>query len=709
MGGCVSIEEDPRGRVGPAPSRSSSRATHSNRVAPQSPSTASKRLARKSSPMRSPSSASASASAYRSGGLLPKSNESNASAASAGSGSGRRSCPQTPRGGSGGGFRTPPGSGGLGSGRRGGALADRTALANGGAAISSLREFSYQELFIATRKFEKEGKLGEGGFGSVFRGTIEEDVCASGAGVGAGSGESGRRKVQVAVKVLNQGGQQGETEWKTEVRYLSELRHPNLVRLVGYCSDGHHRLLAYEYLPYGSLERFLFTREFLFAPSSSLPWAVRMKVALHAAVRPLAFIVVLILPPPPPLPPRLPPSPGAIQPLPWPVRMNVALHAAARAIQPLPWAVRMKVALNAAARPLAFILVLMLPPPPPLDPPFPSPPGPIQPLPWAVRMKVALHAAAVPVFSPHSSHLHSLSPLAPLLPFPPAGAIQPLPWAVRMKVALHAAQGLAYLHEEADRQIIYRDFKASNILLDEDFNAKLSDFGLAKDGPEGNQTHVSTRVMGTYGYAAPEYMMTGHLTAKSRADRHSSLPPSFPLPSFPSSSLLPLLTTSPGPLSQDFNAKLSDFGLAKDGPEGNQTHVSTRVMGTYGYAAPEYMMTGHLTAKSDVYSFGVVLLEMISGRRAMEPEFPKRQQNIVEWARPFLVDPAKMLLLVDPRVGGEYSVKGAQRAAVLARKCLNKDPHARPLMSESVRVLSSIQNLTDFASKLEQAQRLHGA
>ncbi|XP_038707682.1 probable serine/threonine-protein kinase PBL17 [Tripterygium wilfordii] len=78
-----------------------------------------------------------------------------------------------------------------------------------------------------------------------------------------------------------------------------------------------------------------------------------------------------------------------------------------------------------------------------------------------------------------------------------------------MKIALDTAKGLACLHG-SERSIIYRDFKTSNILLDEDFNAKLSDFGLAKDGPMGDQTHVSTRVMGTYGYAAPEYIMTGN-------------------------------------------------------------------------------------------------------------------------------------------------------------------------------------------------------
>lgn len=110
-----------------------------------------------------------------------------------------------------------------------------------------------------------------------------------------------------------------------------------------------------------------------------------------------------------------------------------------------------------------------------------------------------------------------------------------------MKVALGAAKGLAFLHEEAERPVIYRDFKTSNILLDavsasasvvlcnvcgikplphvlifrmQEYNAKLSDFGLAKDGPVGDKTHVSTRVMGTYGYAAPEYVMTGECNSK---------------------------------------------------------------------------------------------------------------------------------------------------------------------------------------------------
>ncbi|ONM54507.1 putative protein kinase superfamily protein isoform X1 [Zea mays] len=191
----------------------------------------------------------------------------------------------------------------------------------------------------------------------------------------------------------------------------------------------------------------------------------------------------------------------------------------------------------------------------------------------------------------------------------------PLPWAIRMKVALGAAKGLAFLHEEAERPVIYRDFKTSNILLD-----------------------------------------------------------------------------------AEYNAKLSDFGLAKDGPVGDKTHVSTRVMGTYGYAAPEYVMTGHLTSKSDVYSFGVVLLEMMSGRRSMDKNRPNGEHNLVEWARPLLGERQRFYKLIDPRLEGNFSVKGAQKAAQLARVCLSRDPKARPLMSQVVEVLKPLQNLKDMAS-----------
>ncbi|KAI7740279.1 hypothetical protein M8C21_015088 [Ambrosia artemisiifolia] len=201
-----------------------------------------------------------------------------------------------------------------------------------------------------------------------------------------------------------------------------------------------------------------------------------------------------------------------------------------------------------------------------------------------------------------------------LTPHPGKNGSLPLPWAMRMKIALGAAKGLAFLHEEAERPVIYRDFKTSNILLD-----------------------------------------------------------------------------------ADYNAKLSDFGLAKDGPEGDKTHVSTRVMGTYGYAAPEYVMTGHLTSKSDVYSFGVVLLEMITGRRSMDKNRPNGEHNLVEWARPYLGERRRFYKLIDPRLEGRFSIRGAQKAAQLATLCLSRDPKARPLMSEVHEALKPLPNLKDMA------------
>eukprot|EP00267_Zea_mays_P053234 XP_020406347.1 probable serine/threonine-protein kinase PIX13 [Zea mays] len=83
----------------------------------------------------------------------------------------------------------------------------------------------------------------------------------------------------------------------------------------------------------------------------------------------------------------------------------------------------------------------------------------------------------------------------------------PLSWELRLKIAIGAARGLAFLHA-SEKQVIYRDFKASNILLDANYNAKLSDFGPAKLGPTGSNSHITTRVMGTYVYAAPEYVAT---------------------------------------------------------------------------------------------------------------------------------------------------------------------------------------------------------
>lgn len=92
---------------------------------------------------------------------------------------------------------------------------------------------------------------------------------------------------------------------------------------------------------------------------------------------------------------------------------------------------------------------------------------------------------------------------------------EPLDWPTRLKIAGGAAKALEYLHDIADPPVIYRDFKAANILVDEEFSPKLSDFGLDKLGPREGKDHVSTRLMGTYGYCALEYALTGKLLTKS--------------------------------------------------------------------------------------------------------------------------------------------------------------------------------------------------
>ncbi|GFY93248.1 protein kinase superfamily protein [Actinidia rufa] len=188
---------------------------------------------------------------------------------------------------------------------------------------------------------------------------------------------------------------------------------------------------------------------------------------------------------------------------------------------------------------------------------------------------------------------------------------QPLSWSIRMKVALGAAKGLAFLHN-AETKVIYRDFKTSNILLD-----------------------------------------------------------------------------------SEFNAKLSDFGLARDGPTGDKSHVSTRVMGTFGYAAPEYLSTGHLTTKSDVFSFGVVLLEMLTGKRAIDKNRPSGEHNLVEWAKPYLTNKRRILRVMDIRLEGQYSLGQALGAGNLALQCLCMEPKIRPTMDDVVKALEQFQGLKD--------------
>ncbi|XP_056163434.1 uncharacterized protein LOC115662500 [Syzygium oleosum] len=183
----------------------------------------------------------------------------------------------------------------------------------------------------------------------------------------------------------------------------------------------------------------------------------------------------------------------------------------------------------------------------------------------------------------------------------------PLPWEMRLKIAQDTARGLTYLHEQMDFQIIFRDFKSSNILLD-----------------------------------------------------------------------------------GQWNAKLSDFGLARLGPQEGFTHVSTAVVGTSGYVSPEYMQTGHLTSKNDVWSYGVFLYELITGRRPLDRNLPKREQKLLEWMQPYLYDSKNFKLIVDRRLEGKYQVKSLYKLATVANKCLLKDPKSRPKMSEVLELVDEI-------------------
>ncbi|KAE8732295.1 putative serine/threonine-protein kinase NAK [Hibiscus syriacus] len=131
--------------------------------------------------------------------------------------------------------------------------------------------------------------------------------------------------------------------------------------------------------------------------------------------------------------------------------------------------------------------------------------------------------------------------------------------------------------------------------------------------------------------------------------------------------------------------------LFRNGPTGDKSHVSTRIMGTYGYAAPECLATGHLSAKSDVYSFGVVLLEMLSGRRAVDKNQPSGEHNLVDWAKPYLANKRKMFRLQDSRLEGQYSMKGAYKAATLALRCISTEPKFRPRMSEVEIILEQLK------------------
>ncbi|XP_050228651.1 probable receptor-like protein kinase At2g42960 [Mercurialis annua] len=286
--------------------------------------------------------------------------------------------------------------------------------------------FTLRDLEFATNRFTAENVLGEGGYGVVYKGTLVNGT-------------------EVAVKKLLNNLGQAEKEFRVEVEAIGHVRHKNLVRLLGYCIEGVHRMLVYEYVNNGNLEQWL-----------------------HGAMR----------------------------------------------------------------------------------------------------------------------HHGTLT------------------WEARMKVLLGTAKALAYLHEAIEPKVVHRDIKSSNILIDDEFNSKVSDFGLAK---------------------------------------------------------------------------LLDSG---------ESHITTRVMGTFGYVAPEYANTGLLNEKSDIYSFGVLLLEAVTGRDPVDYSRPATEVNLVEWLK-IMVGTRRAEEVVDPNLEVKPATRALKRALLVALRCVDPDSEKRPKMSHVVRMLEA--------------------
>ncbi|KAF3590691.1 hypothetical protein DY000_02023232 [Brassica cretica] len=178
-----------------------------------------------------------------------------------------------------------------------------------------------------------------------------------------------------------------------------------------------------------------------------------------------------------------------------------------------------------------------------------------------------------------------------------------LEWGTRQKICLGIARGLAFLHEDSAVKIIHRDIKGTNVLLDKDLNSKISDFGLAR-------------------------------------------------------------------LHED-----------------EKSHITTKVAGTIGYMAPEYVMRGHLTEKADVYSFGVVAMEIVSGKsNANYTPDNECCVGLLDWAF-VLQKKGAFSEILDPKLEGVFGVMEAERMIKVSLLCSNKSPTLRPTMSEVVKML----------------------
>ncbi|KAI3519002.1 hypothetical protein L1887_07963 [Cichorium endivia] len=207
-----------------------------------------------------------------------------------------------------------------------------------------------------------------------------------------------------------------------------------------------------------------------------------------------------------------------------------------------------------------------------------------------------------------------------VLQFAPHGSLatllhnreEKLEWGIRFKIAIGIAEGLQYLHCKCHRRIIHRDITASNILLMEDYQPQISDFGLAKWLPE-KWVH----------------------------------------------------------------------------------HIVSPIEGTFGYMAPEYFMHGIVHEKIDVFSFGVLLLELITGRRAVDSS----RQSLVIWAKP-LLEQSKIKELVDPRLDDDYDMIELKRVMSAASSCIHHLPNMRPNMKRVVQILTGESSTAEVKTKM---------
>ncbi|XP_074279253.1 putative serine/threonine-protein kinase At1g01540 [Silene latifolia] len=286
--------------------------------------------------------------------------------------------------------------------------------------------YSLREIEECTNGFDDGNVIGEGGYGIVYHGVLEDHT-------------------HVAVKSLLNNRGQAEKEFKVEVEAIGRVRHKNLVRLLGYCAEGAHRILVYEYVDNGNIEQWL-----------------------HGDVGPLS----------------------------------------------------------------------------------------------------------------------------------------PITWDARINILVGTAKGLTYLHEGLEPKVVHRDIKSSNILVDKQWNPKVSDFGLAKL------------------------------------------------------------------LGSDLN------------------YVTTRVMGTFGYVAPEYASSGMLNERSDVYSFGILVMEIISGRNPVDYSRPPGEVKLVDWVKQ-MVSTRNTEGIIDPKLAEKPSSRALKRVLLVALRCVDPNAQKRPKMGQVVHMLEA--------------------